>query len=135
MEASKSVSPALSEAGDTGMGKSSCAEWNSQFEVIFPGLFCLFCSPQGCQRDTHILLIVSSHPILSSLHGLDSFLQGGKCSASVSVLSEGAAAGMLLAVAAPEALMSALALWQFGSDTHKLSGGLSLPLKLVSFVS
>lgn len=89
----------------------------------------------GVVRGTHILLIVSSHPILSILHGLDSLLQGGKCSASVSVLSEGAAAGLLLAVAAPEALMSALALWQFGSDTHKPSGGLSFPLKLVCFVS
>lgn len=81
-------------------------------------------------RGTNIVLIVCSHPILSSLHGLDSLLQGGKFSASVSVLSEGAAAGMLLAVAVPEALMSALALWHFGSDTHKPSGGLSLPLKL-----
>lgn len=79
----------------------------------------------GVVRGTLILLIVSSHPILSSLHGLDSPLEGGKCSASVSVLSEGAAAGMLLALAAPEALMSALALWHFGNDTHKPSAGLS----------
>lgn len=65
-----------------------------------------------------IFSLLLPRPILNSLHGVDSqraLLWGGKCPASVYVLS-GAAAEMLLDVEAPVALLPALTMVLFGSD-------------------